>query len=291
MSIRTKIQWCDSTVNPTMGCDGCELWGSVRRSCYAGVLHTRFGGATSGYAPSFEDVTLFPGRSATAAKWSDLAGIRRTDKPWLDGLPRRIFVSDMSDSLSTAVPFEYMLEEIVRPATEAPGRRHDWLWLTKRPRKMAKFASWLAERGIQWPDSLWVGTSVTGVRSTKRISDLLHVGTGTTTRFLSVEPQVEPLDLSPWFSELNWVIHGGESGRAARLFDVAWARQLIEQCAGLGVPYFLKQLGSNAVESGSGLRFADAHAGDWSEWPEDIRVRQAPPRVGSVDTKAHSAVD
>ena len=28
MSIKTKIQWCDSTVNPTMGCDGCELWGA-----------------------------------------------------------------------------------------------------------------------------------------------------------------------------------------------------------------------------------------------------------------------
>ena len=22
----TKIQWCDSTVNPVMGCNGCELW-------------------------------------------------------------------------------------------------------------------------------------------------------------------------------------------------------------------------------------------------------------------------
>ena len=24
--INTKIQWCHSTVNPVMGCDGCELW-------------------------------------------------------------------------------------------------------------------------------------------------------------------------------------------------------------------------------------------------------------------------
>src|SRR2546429_9733548 len=23
---KTKIQWCHSTVNPVMGCDGCELW-------------------------------------------------------------------------------------------------------------------------------------------------------------------------------------------------------------------------------------------------------------------------
>ena len=26
MSYKTKIQWCDSTVNPTMGCPGCELY-------------------------------------------------------------------------------------------------------------------------------------------------------------------------------------------------------------------------------------------------------------------------
>ena len=100
---------------------------------------------------------------------------------------------------------------------------------------------------------------MTSIQSTNRISNLLLVGSATTTRFVSVEPQVEPLDLRPWLSELNWVIHGGESGRAARLFDVAWARQLIEQCADLGVPFFLKQLGSNAVEAGTRLRFGDAH--------------------------------
>ena len=26
----TKIQWCDSTVNPVMGCEGCELWPTSR---------------------------------------------------------------------------------------------------------------------------------------------------------------------------------------------------------------------------------------------------------------------
>lgn len=64
MSKNTKIQWCDSTANPTMGCDGCELWGPKRKTCYAGLLHTRFGGVTPGYAPSFGEVTLFPGRMA-----------------------------------------------------------------------------------------------------------------------------------------------------------------------------------------------------------------------------------
>lgn len=29
MSKNTNIQWCHSTVNPVMGCDGCELWKPV----------------------------------------------------------------------------------------------------------------------------------------------------------------------------------------------------------------------------------------------------------------------
>lgn len=83
MAVKTKIQWCDSTVNPTMGCDGCEIWGSLRRSCYAGTLHTRFGGVTQGYAPTFEEVTMVPGRMAQAASYSDLTDKSRPDKPWL----------------------------------------------------------------------------------------------------------------------------------------------------------------------------------------------------------------
>ena len=37
----TEIEWCDSTVNPMMGCDGCELWTAKNKTCYAGVLTLR----------------------------------------------------------------------------------------------------------------------------------------------------------------------------------------------------------------------------------------------------------
>jgi hypothetical protein len=81
MSAVTKIQWCDSTVNPTTGCDGCELWNretNVRR-CYAGQLHDRFGQVTPGYSPTFEQLTLWPGRTNEAARWHDLTGSARND--------------------------------------------------------------------------------------------------------------------------------------------------------------------------------------------------------------------
>jgi len=38
----TKIEWCDSTVNPTdFQCCGCELWNKNTRDCYAGRFAER----------------------------------------------------------------------------------------------------------------------------------------------------------------------------------------------------------------------------------------------------------
>lgn len=276
MSAKTKIQWCDSTVNPTMGCDGCELWIAGRQTCYAGALHRRFGGATPGYAPSFEDVTKFPGRMAVAAGWRDLTGKERAHKPWLGGLPRTIFISDMSDSLSKGVSFKYLRDEIIRTVVSDLGQSHQWLWLTKRPERMAAFSDWLYERGISWPTNLWAGTSITTQATRSRIDRLLKVGDEKTIRFLSVEPQIEEIDLAKWLPKLDWVIQGGESGRQARSFEVEWAEKLIEDCGDCEVPYFLKQLGAVVLRGGERVNLADGHGGDWNLWPEHLRIREMP---------------
>jgi len=281
MGVTTKIQWCDSTCNPTMGCEGCELWNPKTGdlTCYAGVLHRRYGGKTKGFSPTFDQVTFWKGRMAEAARWSDLADTERNDKPWLDGMPRLIFVSDMSDALSSVVPFSFLLEEVIRPVTSDKGLRHCWLWLTKRPDRMAEFSAHLAAQGVSWPQNLWAGTSVTTQPTTTRVRHLLRVGDENTIRFVSVEPQREAIDLSRWIGELDWIIQGGESGAEAHPFDVAWVRHLLAQCRAAGTAYFLKQLGSVVHLNGLRKKFVDGHAGDWDEWPIDIRVRELPQRV------------
>ncbi|HEV3261117.1 MAG TPA: DUF5131 family protein [Gemmataceae bacterium] len=281
MSIATKIQWCDSTCNPTMGCEGCELWNAKtgERSCYAGLLHLRYGGVTKGYSPTFEELTYWPGRMAEAARWSDLTGTARTEKPWLDGLPRLIFVSDMSDALSAVVPFDFLEQEIVCIVTSPNGQRHQWLWLTKRPDRMAQFSDTLKEKGVVWPKNLWAGTSITTQATTSRIKHLLRVGGESTIRFLSVEPQRAAINISKSLPHLDWVIQGGESGRSARPFRLEWALDLIGQCKHAGVAYFLKQLGSTVLSKEQRLQFRDGHAGDWSEWPDELRAREIPRRV------------
>lgn len=94
---------------------------------------------------------------------------------------------------------------------------------------------------------------------------------------------------------IDWVIVGGESGRA-RPCDVAWIRSIVEQCKAARVPCFVKQLGSCVQIADSPLRewpsarlisgpgggmgrcigLDDRKGGDPSEWPEDLRVREFP---------------
>lgn len=283
MAAWTGIQWCDSTVNPIMGCDGCELWNDTTKICYAGTLHQRFGGVTPGYAPTFEQVTNFPGRMLKAANWADMKGTKRdkTDtrpaKPWLDSYPRLIFVSDMGDSLSASVTFEYLYDEVYQAVTSKNGKKHIWLWLTKRPERLFDFSRFVKDKGHDWPDNLWPGTSVTTQKSTSRINSLVKIGGEKTIRFLSCEPQWEHVALNDWLSKgVGWVIQGGESGKTPTPFDVAWADDMREQCEDAGVPYFLKQLGSHVTENGVRLTFEDSHAGEWDEWPSRLKKRELP---------------
>jgi protein gp37 len=350
MSLNTQIQWCDSTVNPVMGCDGCPLFpnisivradlarftsshgtefakanellsrltagmsltdmqhqrttlaaaltaefgwqASVRRlferrisshiHCYAATLHLRWGGnrlkpdkkVNSGLSPFFEQVTKFPGRMAQAAAWESLYGIARPDKPWLSGLPRLIFVSDMGDALSAAVSFKFLCDEIVGVVASHLGRRHLWLWLTKRPAKMAQFARWLQGQGLKWPENLVAMASVLDARMAKAAIGLLR-RVPTKIRALSVEPLLGPVTLD--LKGIDWVIVGGESGAYARPFHLEWARDLLSQCRAAGVAFFMKQLGARPHQDGQVLKLCDGHGGDWTEWPEDLRIRQLPP--------------
>lgn len=303
----TDIQWSDSTVNPTTGCDGCELWKPrVGGPCYAGNFHEQrlARSLPKLYAPNFDEVRLAPGRMARAAAWPDLAGTDRPDKPWLNGLPRVIFVGDMGDLFSEAVPFEYLRDEVIEVARSPKGRRHVWMLLTKQPQRMAEFSEWLGGHAA-WPENVWAGASLTNRASLWRIRHLLS--TKAHCRFLSVEPMVQELSVAEalWVGpEGGWeyegsrrqmvqlVIVGGESAQGSnrgRWFDVQWARNIIEECRRAEVSAFIKQLGSRPYfvdenpnitsmdnEFDQPIKLRDSHGGDWSEWADFLKVREFP---------------
>lgn len=170
-----------------------------------------------------------------------------------------------------------------------------------------------------WPlPNVWLGVSVENQRyAEERIPHLLK--TPAAIRFISAEPLLGPVELTynrfcgpmgwgppapplrpdtpsevrqrylatqvRWLlgtRQISWVIVGGESGSAARPFEIPWGRSLVQQCAAAAVPVFVKQLGANAW-SGTAtnrddafVRLADSKGGDPDEWPGDLRVRQFP---------------
>src|SRR5262245_24725643 len=219
-----------------MGCDGCELWDPKRgiRHCYAGIqIEQRTRAAPRpGWPGRFEQPELFPGRVATAARWPDLTGTARPDKPWLDGRPRVIFCNDMGDTFTASLPVDWLAAELPRMAASP----HQWLILTKRPDRAAQFA---ARHPL--PANVWVGTSLTTSQTQARLRALQRVAARI--KFLSIEPWLDRatrLDLRG----IEWVILGGESGPGARPCDLAAVRDFLAQCRATSVAVFVKQLGT-----------------------------------------------
>lgn len=91
MGRETLISWCHSTVNPTSGCDGCELWTPHKGGpCYAGNLHQiRLAKAMPNlYDKDFSNVRTIAGRMKQAASWGAPSAAENADKPWFTGFPR-----------------------------------------------------------------------------------------------------------------------------------------------------------------------------------------------------------
>lgn len=246
--------------------------------CYAASLHRFFNknGRSSGYAFPFEQPKLFDGRMARAAAWGPPSNEEECSKPWLTGMRRLIFISDMGDALSTSVPFEHLEREIIQAVCSEQGQQHIWQWLTKRPGRMAKFAEWLEQRGQQWPENLVAMTTVTAKEFTSRVSALRDVPAKF--KGLSLEPLWTAVDLD--LHGIDWVVVGGQSGAYSQPFDLSWATAIRDQCSRQGVAFFLKQLGRNPWSGGKEVKLADPHGGDWSEWPEELRLREMPDAWG-----------
>lgn len=90
--------------------------------------------------------------------------------------------------------------------------------------------------------NVWIGTSVENQETAdERIPKLLACPAAV--RFLSIEPLLGPVDLSPWTDFIDWVIVGGESGPKARPMHPDWARSIRDECRAAKVPFFFKQWG------------------------------------------------
>lgn len=305
----SAIEWTDKTWNPVTGCTkvspGCA-------HCYAEGVADRF------WATQYPAIPTGEGLHADGERRREFTDVMthadRLDRPLRWKKPARIFVNSMSDLFQENVPVEF-IDQVF--AVMALARQHTFQVLTKRAERMREYLAapdvWervelqLWERHTddttnaisRWPlSNVWLGVSVENQHfADERIPLLLQ--TPAAVRFVSYEPALGPVDFTPWVRVdtiggvemeplLDWIIVGGESGSGARLFDVAWARAVLQQRSDTAV--FVKQLGGNpwaqtAHHYGPGV---DAHpynvryqlkskkGGDINEWPDDLKVREFP---------------
>lgn len=187
-----------------------------------------------------------------------------------------IFVSDMGDALSSLGDFPYLKSDLIPAINTDAGKRHLWLWLTKRPYRLADFAVEIG--GL--PENVCAMTTLTSANAAnmKRLADIKKVKAHM--RGLSIEPlweriPPEKLDLKG----IDWVIVGGESGSVefTRPFALEWAEELRDHCRKHGVAFFMKQLGRNPSRNGKVFKLRDKHGGNWDEWPDEaLKVREFP---------------
>lgn len=221
----------------------------------------------------FEELKPFEGRMAKAAGFNDLLGRKKPGAPWKDGLPRMIFVSDVGDTFNTKALLQFLKRDSIPAITSEKGRRHLWLWLTKQPKLMARFA----RRFGGLPANVCAMTTLTGPDELHRVDELRSVDAAC--RGLLIEPLCERIPIGDLdLAGIDWVVVGGESGSGilTRSFDVAWAEELQEHCRERGVAFFLNQLGRKPIIVGNEVRLVDPHGGDWNEWPRSLRIREFP---------------
>lgn len=288
------IEWTGDTWNPVVGCTrvsaGCDHCYAARDAAtrLSGTRHYR-GLAVltgSGRAAFTGEVRLVPERLEQPLRWQR---------------PRRVFPCSMSDLFHDDVPEEY-LDRVF--AVMALAHRHTFQVLTKRQQRMRAYLraplrdtlvegaaqAWYAGRHPDEADTVgeWLAVhlplpnvhlGVSGedqAAADARLAALCD--TPATLRWLSAEPLLGPLELTPWLVAprargLEWVVVGGESGPGARPMDLAWVREIVAQCRAAGVAVFVKQLGAVA---GAAVGCRDAKGGDVARWPPDLLVREFP---------------
>lgn len=234
----TNIAWTDETWNPTHGCSkvsaGCE-------NCYAERISNRYKHTESEWTPEHaeENVLLKP---------------HKLDEPYSLDEPRRIFVNSMSDLFHSLVPEDY-IREVFAVMRNCP--EHIFQILTKRPGRAAHME-------IQWPENVWLGTSIEDERVMERLDMLRKCNAETL--FVSFEPLIGPVG-EPDLSEMDWVIVGGESGPNHRDMAHEWVWPIKDVCREYDIAFFFKQSSAPTSETGTELRCRDGKHRIFRELP------------------------
>lgn len=181
---KTKIEWCDYTWNPVVGCKhGCSY-------CYARRMNNRFK-----WIPKWDEPQFFP---------------ERLVEPYKLKKPATIFVGSICDLFGEWIPREW-ISLILNVAKDLP--LHTFMFLTKNPVKYV---------GFLYAENIWLGATVEHKRFKRRIEDMKYVGEHKIAKtFISIEPILSDFrGVDMYF--LNMVIVGADSSIGAKKPKQEW---------------------------------------------------------------------
>lgn len=216
MAENSKIGWTDHTHNFWWGCNKVS---EECRHCYIAPIMRR-----GGFEP-------FNGPMRTKNWTAPLKWNRQAD-----GLAERprIFTCSMSDFFHPGA--DGWRSEAWEVISEC--RNLNWLILTKRPELIEDRLP--ADWGLGY-SHVWLGVTAGCRKSLRRARILQQIPAAI--RFISAEPLLEELDLSPYLRNFHWVITGCERAKKGerRIMSLDWVRNIDRQCRAAGIPHFFKQ--------------------------------------------------
>ena len=246
MSEKTSIAWTDHTFNPWWGCTkvspGCD-------HCYAEAFDKRVGGEHWGKGA--------PRREFGDKHWSE--PLKWDAAAAKAGARSKVFCASMADVMDDEAPAGAR-ERLWALIDATPNLI--WQLLTKRPQR---YKTDLPELGFKH-DNVWLGTTA----ENQEFYDVRFPALNATTRikgytsFVSYEPALGPISIREWSNVPDWIIFGGETGGNRRPCEQLWAAEIAEQCAALGVKFFMKQMSARTPKAAAELI------------PAELLVRQFP---------------
>ncbi len=208
---KTKIEWCDYTINPVKGL--CPV---ACPYCYARRMYQRF-------------------------KWNPEIDWCPSVFTKLDKLKTgsRVFIGSTIELFGECVKeiwIKLVFEEVVLHPNIT------FIFLTKQPQNLIKWT---------FPDNCWVGVSYTGAGQAKRQPNLTgftgiynHMKElDAKVKFISIEPLLNTCEpMLDGLAIFDWVIIGQQTPVSKKTEPkIEWIREIVEAADKAGIPVFLKE--------------------------------------------------
>ena len=246
--------WWDWTWNVVGGCfrasPGCALCYAAQEAGTKTWPFERSARIHDGVTSEEDKRRIFNGKLTVAPAghhlWKFPLEWRGAKHPKLGpGQPSLIFAGEMSDVFHE----ERDAAVIGRICGTLALSDHIGLLLTKRTARMAEYFATLDPHTLRCLQSkLWLGFSAERqIEFDERWPHMRRLANAGLFTFVSIAPMIRPVTLPPDFLALGprtWVIVAGEQGPHAlcRDMDPNWAREIRDQCAAAGIPFFIKQM-------------------------------------------------